>query len=419
MLDRLQIAAQLADKGAALFPEHTSTLTELVQAWYQLCADSTFHYRVIQRASSCLVPDWEGSLEGQSMIEVRTNELYTVIGVDGSQIYPDRHMGGVQCAVVNIGGVVLAYGERSSALFVSEPAVLLGEDVARIHEYLSFSREGIDVYREGRELELAASWGKTHNAGTVLHDGTLIFWFLEALSPEAKSAVIEWYCAGLEALRTAQLPSAGYISYPKSRDLINLLKIWLCPTGEGVCARKRLSEGMGAGASRGSLVVRDLSVLSREGESSAAVLEKSGAVSEACPCSMTDGVIDAHLMREVLAVGERSPFFRSTSTVTESYALHLRPWFCYVRGIKEVFRLEIPEWVMRDEALCAQVCRHAYDQQLKGDGYPVVLAEAHEKAVIKEADRQFFYHLVGRIGMEHNKSFSESQKSIRKRIVGV
>jgi NurA-like 5'-3' nuclease len=40
------------------------------------------------------------------------------------------------------------------------------------------------------------------------------------------------------------------------------------------------------------------------------------------------------------------------------------------------------------------------DQIIKGDGYPIMLAEAHEKAVIKTRDRLVFCRLLEQYGCQ-------------------
>jgi hypothetical protein len=55
----------------------------------------------------------------------------------------------------------------------------------------------------------------------------------------------------------------------------------------------------------------------------------------------------------------------------------------------------------------------------KGYGYPVVVAEAHEQAVVKGADREFFYHLITKFGIEQRRRTVTSQKSSKKRVVAV
>ena len=46
-------------------------------------------------------------------------------------------------------------------------------------------------------------------------------------------------------------------------------------------------------------------------------------------------------------------------------------------------------------------------------------SDLHEQAVVKGPDREFFYHLIYKIGLESNKNLKASQKSIKKRGIGV
>ncbi|MBV8660536.1 MAG: hypothetical protein JO129_00095, partial [Candidatus Dependentiae bacterium] len=46
--------------------------------------------------------------------------------------------------------------------------------------------------------------------------------------------------------------------------------------------------------------------------------------------------------------------------------------------------------------------------------YPVCLFEAHEQAVIKAIDRDFFYRMIEKMSHQKAKSYLISQKSIKK-----
>jgi hypothetical protein len=59
------------------------------------------------------------------------------------------------------------------------------------------------------------------------------------------------------------------------------------------------------------------------------------------------------------------------------------------------------------------------NQAQKGRGYPVCLAEAHEQAVVKGPDREFFYHMIQKIGYDYKQRINISQKSLKKRGIGI
>jgi len=50
--------------------------------------------------------------------------------------------------------------------------------------------------------------------------------------------------------------------------------------------------------------------------------------------------------------------------------------------------------VANDRAMVDRVHALVYDQCVRGDGYPVALARAHEQAVIRGADRRAFQRML-------------------------
>jgi len=97
----------------------------------------------------------------------------------------------------------------------------------------------------------------------------------------------------------------------------------------------------------------------------------------------------------------------------------LHPHFFYLHVGDEIGRVEIPGWIAADEILVNHVASLILDQSIKGAGYPVALAEAHEQAVVKGPDRDFFYHALYKEGMVHDRALSPSGKVLRKRRIGI
>ena len=85
----------------------------------------------------------------------------------------------------------------------------------------------------------------------------------------------------------------------------------------------------------------------------------------------------------------------------------------------EVGRVEIPAWIAQDEKLVDQVAASILDQCHKGYGYPIGLAEAHEQAVIKGPDREFFYHLLQKMSTDRKRYIELSPKEMKKRGMGI
>jgi NurA-like 5'-3' nuclease len=100
--------------------------------------------------------------------------------------------------------------------------------------------------------------------------------------------------------------------------------------------------------------------------------------------------------------------------VEKHYRIH-QVYFFYLRVDDEVARIEIPRWVAVDEGLLTLVHALVLDQCHHGQGYPVALSEAHEKAVVTATNRENFWQLVeSSLTKEHVPSFS-SAKSQSKR----
>ena len=98
---------------------------------------------------------------------------------------------------------------------------------------------------------------------------------------------------------------------------------------------------------------------------------------------------------------------------------HLIPHFFYLHTGYEIARVEIPAWIASDDAAVSLVARMLLDQSIKGRGYPVVLAEAHEQAVVKGPDRDFFYQMITKLSIERKQRILLSQKSVKKRGIGI
>ena len=124
-------------------------------------------------------------------------------------------------------------------------------------------------------------------------------------------------------------------------------------------------------------------------------------------------------MNNFLEPYTRSIVFSNHSSISAYYPSHLRPFFFYVHTGNEIGRVEIPSWMAQDEKMVDMVACVVIDQCIKGGGYPVALAEAHEQAVVKGPDREFFYHFLQKMGMERNHTQFISCKSLRKRGMGI
>ena len=82
----------------------------------------------------------------------------------------------------------------------------------------------------------------------------------------------------------------------------------------------------------------------------------------------------------------------------------------------EISRVEVPQWVWEDEPLMERLHAALWDQCDSGRGYPMVLSEAHEAAVVRGPDREAFYTLIDRVLADQGvDSAMPSAKAMSKR----
>jgi hypothetical protein len=312
---------------------------------------------------------------------------FTVIATDGSHIDVDRHRS-VRCYLINIGIAVLRYGASSGAILDSFPSLYAGDDDLVIAPPGAKGREqpvegallgikrGIDECH--RLVELAGELPSETSALALL-DGSLILWGLEAYPEFVTEALLDRrFLRYLDEIRklngNRRLALASYISFPRSTDVVNALRVALCPCDPVDCDRCCSTGGE-----------RD--------------------------CDAVAGVRDRELFSNVLGRGERSDLFISQSSVVRRRYGEHRVYFFYLRVDDEIARVEIPRWVATDESLLNLTHTLVLDQCRRGQGYPVVLSEAHEQAVVRGADREQFWQLVESFLMEERLPTLGSAKS--------
>lgn len=386
MLDRTKIIKEIENATSKLFVSYENQADLAFKKWQEISQIQDFQERVSTSESSFLLPSWQEKLDAIKNIEIDSNfsKKYAILAVDGSQIYPERHISGINCFVLNIGQCLLEYSQKSRVVLKSEPKVLTFDQAIPDNDE-KFSLDLVDFKREELELNTALENAITlypgyKNQGTpfaVFFDGSLIFWQLEGKHPDVKKYFINQYIQALDGFYQHNIPIASYISMPKSRELVNLTKIGFCRFEHANCIPCH-------------------------------------SIYQTFPCKSVDNVLDTQLGQRFLNKFERTTVFQSNSKITGNYPQHLKPCFLYLNIGTEIIRLEFPAWVAQNSEHLDLICKIAIDQANKGNGYSVALAEAHEQAVIKGADRDFFYHLINRKSIELKQKVFMSPKSLKK-----
>ena len=319
---------------------------------------------------------------------------HAVVAVDGSHIDVDRHSP-VRCYLVNIGYVSLRYGELPDAALWNTPRLFASDDDLALRGPQGNREQAVEgpvlgMLRAVMEIEALADLVEAVPAGLpvlALLDGSLILWGLSGSGyPDfVRTALIDdRLLPALDRLRTLAgertLAVASHVSLPRSTDVVSALRI-----APEVCRWEAVNCDRNCGALR-------------RGERN---------------CDVVAGVTDAQLFAEALRPGERSPLYRTTSSIVEEHYGPHQVRFFYVHLGEEIARIELPQWV-GDEAL--ELAHGALlAQAAKGHGYPLALQEAHEQAVVSTSDRTHFAQLVDELLAAEGLPATTSQKDRSKR----
>ena len=318
---------------------------------------------------------------------------YCVVGVDGSHIDVSRHLP-AHCYLINIGGMALRYGSEPEAQVFSAPRLYAEAEELVIRDRFAPYREEtvsgalLDAKRAVEELR-----GVLENLRELppdlpalgLMDGSLILFGMYRHEEFVRHQLIgEEYVRVLDELRlmASERPVAvaSYISLPRSMEVVNALRVSVCPYPVPNCDRECGTE-----------------------------------LREARPCEIqVGGVLDRELLGNKLDMNERTTVFGSNAgIVRDHYGGHGVSFF-YVRTEEEVGRVEVPNWVAENEELLGLVHSLVVEQCRLGPGYPVALKEAHEQAVVTGADRQYFVELVADALEQQGLPVYSSEKNISK-----
>lgn len=285
----------------------------------------------------------------------------TVVATDGSQIYPDRHVEPT-CFLINISRVAFQYGTTEAPLLTATPSFHYREqEIDDLFDDVlaAMTPEVVSAIRDHYELKVLLETAReAQHPGrplVALVDGTLIRWMIRGMrNRELEDRLVRNYTALLQDFQAEHRPLGAYISRPGNTEVVHLLQFALD---------------------------NDLT------EQDAAV--------------RLQGLTDRHLFAETLPPGARSATFSSASHIQRAYPAGNKICYFYVhiparRGPGEIGRVEMPEWVADDPARLDRLHSVILSECAKGEGYPMVLAEAHERAVVRAHEREQFYRMIER-----------------------
>lgn len=370
MLNRTKLLKELEKHAHKIFYDISNEIMVATTTWRTIIKDKDFQAKIKHLKPAFLLPTWSDDCGETVKVQVDNVTDYQIIGVDGSQIYPDRHQG-TFCFLLNIGSVVVRYGAHSFVQFDSEPSLHMMDKL-----FDDFNaNEFVDGFREEKEfakgMQLALDFD--HPCSLLVFDGSLIFWNLVSKPDQVKERFLKPYTASFETLYKHNKLYCSYVSLPRNKELINLVKIKLA----------------------------DFNI---DDTSAYAVVQE---------------LTDIHLMQAWLPEFHRTIIFKNHAPITQDYPQHLAPYFFYINVASEIARVEIPAFIAQDEQKVNLIASIMLNQSLKGMGYPTVLAESHEQAVVKNPDKEFFYQLINKMGFNKKLFFLKSQKNLKKRKMAI
>jgi hypothetical protein len=382
MLDIHQLQSQFADFNAYQSREQALLASKLKRARAALDEAGRYWQDLREQAAASKLK-WliAGLRESPAACHPCTERPtpITVVATDGSQIYPDRHVE-PHCYLLNISRIAFQYGTLERPLMESVPRFeyrreefedefdqVLGTATAEVVSALR------DEFELAALLDVAQKARITGRPILAIADGTLIRWMLRGMRDRAlEEKLINRYTAILADFQAETIPLCSYISMPGNTEVLNLLRVHC---GED-------DEDAGSDAS-------------------------------------LYGVVDRWVFEQCLAPGERSAVFESASHIQSEYGLGDQICYFYLhvpsaRGGSEIGRVEVPMWVADHPGLLDLIHATVLSECEKGEGYPMILSEAHERAVIRARERDVFYDMIERemttAGLPYHASHKQSSK---------
>jgi hypothetical protein len=340
-----------------------------------------------------LVPGLRESID-ISKSPVKCPDNHVVIATDGSHIDVDRHQSS-HCFLINIGHVILQYGDNPAASLFNKPGLFFRDEDMVISspdkKQVPIEGQLLGIKRsveESRGLLESIEVLNTNLPVLALLDGTLVLWGLAVQDyPDyvIDDLLVKGFLKTLENIKkrsqTNVIGLASYISFPRSTEVVNALRLAVCPHDNVNCDKY----------CSGNNVER--------------------------ACDRVAGLMDRDILNELLHPGDRSAIFSSRSSIVEKYYGGNRICFFYIKLQDEICRVEVPEWIANREEIVKFIHSAILSQCELGFGYPVSLMEAHEQAVVTGADREQFWQLVEQLSgndiMKSGTSAKQWSKKIR------
>ncbi len=296
---------------------------------------------------------------------------YRVIACDGSDT-PLRDDFIFPYFLINIGFAYFQYFKNPKFVGDSEPEILYTPDYIYIESTggrYPISSEAINSLMLLRESVTLGSKMKDFDLSqpsAALIDGSIIQWGAREKSIEKQKEFFEKYGNLLVEAKKLNVPVAGYISGSHSRDVLGSINYYL--------------------------MKKNIAFLEEE----------------------LFFIYDTDIFQRILKPFERSVLFQNNEQFIKFYPEKI--FFYYINNGYEVARIEIPEFVAKNKDLFNSLNSILLSQSEKGRGYPEVLKEAHEQAVIHKKEQDAIEEILINLLRKEGYDFKSIQKVLAKKI---
>ena len=301
-----------------------------------------------------------GDSLNQRFIPPHLEESASLIGVDGSQIYPNRH-GPALYYLINTGVIVLRQGSGEAPVISTRPQVFYTENDLYDDNLNLLNAQMVNGLRESEEMQELAQWAEAerrHWGGDAerlilaLTDGPLLIWISEeeksAAGEKAAQERVQTYLSQLKRIQDSRTIPIGYVARPRSANVLRLLHV--------------------------------------------AQLAENEISKETIRASRYRALTDTALFHD-LQPNQRTALFSSTAQVNKTFAdAGQEICFFYINVARDahtphIARVDIPEWAAEQPAMLDQMHRAIY-RDCDGTDYPYVLIRAHELALVTYQERR-------------------------------
>jgi len=321
---------------------------------------------------------------------------YCLVAVDGSHIDIDRHLP-TRCFLINTGTAIFTYGSNSQADLFNKPKLYVQDEELVIKDPITHREQAIEGAILGAKRTVAEATELTEAIATTpsniptlgILDGSLLMLGITSHHYQdfvSRNLIEDGFVKELDQMKeiskNRSLTIASYISFPRSTDMVNALRLMVCP-------------------------YESYDVYNHCGQT--------GSTKKNCD-QCVGGLLDRDLYSKLLSPGQRSGLFSVSSTTVENYYSDNEINFFYLNVGNEIGRVEIPSWIASDEEKLNLTHTLILDQCNRGRGYPIGLMEAHEQAVVNGSDRRYFVELVENALHDHGLPSFTSEKALSKRL---